>query len=49
MDFFGHLIYPASFLSGHNPTEKEIDLAISNMTKTLEKKIKDFNILSSIS
>ena len=34
-------IYPASFLSGHNPTEKEIDLAISNMTKTLEKKIKD--------
>ena len=34
-------IYPASFLSGHNPTEKEIDIAISNMTKTLEKKIKD--------
>ena len=34
-------IYPDSFLSGHNPTEKEIDLAISNMTKTLEKKIKD--------
>ena len=34
-------IYPASFLSGHNPTEKEIDLAISNMTKTLERKIKD--------
>ena len=34
-------IYPNSFLSGHNPTEKEIDLAISNMTKTLEKKIKD--------
>ena len=34
-------IYPASFLSGHSPTEKEIDLAISNMTKTLEKKIKD--------
>ena len=34
-------IYPASFLSGHNPTEKEIDSAISNMTKTLEKKIKD--------
>jgi long-chain acyl-CoA synthetase len=34
-------IYPASFLSGHNPAEKEIDLAISNMTKTLEKKIKD--------
>ena len=34
-------IYPGSFLSGHNPTEKEIDLAISNMTKTLEKKIKD--------
>ena len=33
-------IYPASFLSGHNPTEKEIDLAISNMTKTLEKEIK---------
>ena len=34
-------IYPNSFLSGHNPTEKEIDLAISKMTKTLEKKIKD--------
>ena len=34
-------IYPGSFLSGHNPTEKEIDLAISKMTKTLEKKIKD--------
>ena len=34
-------VYPASFLSGHNPTEKEIDLAISNMTKTLERKIKD--------
>ena len=34
-------IYPDSFLSGHNPTEKEIDLAISKMTKTLEKKIKD--------
>ena len=34
-------IHPSSFLSGHNPTEKEIDLAISNMTKTLEKKIKD--------
>ena len=34
-------IYPASFLSGHNPTEKEIDLAISNMTKTLERKIKE--------
>ena len=34
-------IYPSSFLSGHNPTEKEIDLAISNMTKTLEKEIKD--------
>ena len=34
-------IYPSSFLSSHNPTEKEIDLAISNMTKTLEKKIKD--------
>ena len=34
-------IYPGSFLSGHNPTEKEIDLAISKMTKTLEKKIKN--------
>ena len=34
-------VYPASFLSGHNPTEKEIDLAISNMTKTLERRIKD--------
>tara|TARA_B100000676_G_scaffold164819_1_gene162082 strand:+ start:42 stop:773 length:732 start_codon:yes stop_codon:yes gene_type:complete len=34
-------IYPNSFLSGHNPTEKEIDLAISKMTKTLEQKIKD--------
>ena len=34
-------VNPASFLSGHNPTEKEIDLAISNMTKTLERKIKD--------
>ena len=34
-------IYPTSFLNGHNHTEKEIDLAISNMTKILEKRIKD--------
>ena len=34
-------IYPKSFLSGGNPTEKEIDTAIKEMTLVLEKKIKE--------
>ena len=34
-------IYPKSFLSGKDHTEKEVDTAIEKMTKALEKKVKE--------